>query len=92
MFHCLRLGTILLVTQLQHLEILPTTKNKNKQAKIQLIASYLSNLVASKLSPVADHHKAYVSTFENAKSGDCLLANSIAGKFRPPDLPSVSTA
>ena len=33
----------------------------------------------------------YLSTFEKAKSGD-LQANSIAGKFLPPDLLSASTA
>ena len=35
---------------------------------------------------------AYLSTFENAKSGDLLPANSIAGKFRLSDLTPVSTA
>ena len=34
----------------------------------------------------------YLSAFENAKSGDFLPANSIAGKFRPPDLTPISTA
>ena len=34
----------------------------------------------------------YLSTFENAKSGDFLPVNSIAGKFLPTDLPPASTA
>ena len=34
----------------------------------------------------------YLSTFENAKSGGFLPANSIAGKFRPTDLFPVSAA
>ena len=33
-------------------------------------------------------HSAYLSTFENAKLGDFLPANSIAGKFLPTDLPN----
>ena len=35
---------------------------------------------------------AYLSTFENAKLGDFLQANSIAGNFFTPDLTPVSTA
>ena len=55
MFHCLRKGAMLLARH-------NTWKfNKNKLPKVQIIAGYLSNLVAGELSPVGRHYNNSIS-------------------------------
>ena len=44
------------------------------------------------MCPMRNIRCAYLSAFENAKSGDFFSANSIARKFLPPDRPPASTA